>query len=74
VRPRGEYTLVIEGAAEREDEREDDADARDPLEEVLALAEAGLKPVAAVRRVAREHGVDGKELYRAWLAQRPTEE
>lgn len=62
--PRGEYVLVIEGAAEN-------AEAAPSLEDALALAErltaSGLSKKDAVKQAAKETGVSKNELYAAFV-------
>ena len=59
--PRGEYTIVIEGAPPAEP----DLDAA--LAEALRRIEGGENLAAAVRTVAAEHGVRRRQLYEAAL-------
>ena len=61
--PRGEFTLVIEGKAEK---------AKPQLTEVIELKLhemrlSGVTAKEAIARVAEETGLPKKELYRAWL-------
>jgi 16S rRNA (cytidine1402-2'-O)-methyltransferase len=57
VAPRGEFTLVIAGAAEHQ------PDLDDLLEEVAGFEAAGVSRSQAVRQVAGLHGVSRRELY-----------
>ena len=61
--PRGEFTLVIEGAREPEKPRL----TPDIENQLQALRRSGTAAKEAVARVAGESGVSKKELYRAWL-------
>jgi 16S rRNA (cytidine1402-2'-O)-methyltransferase len=61
--PRGEFTLVIEGAREPEKPRL----TPDIEKQLQALRRSGTAAKEAVARVAGESGVSKKELYRAWL-------
>jgi 16S rRNA (cytidine1402-2'-O)-methyltransferase len=61
--PRGEFTLVIEGAREPEKPRL----TPDIEKQLRALRHSGTAAKEAVARVAGESGVSKKELYRAWL-------
>ena len=61
--PRGEFTLVIEGAREPEKPRLTPEIER----QLQALRRSGTAAKEAVARVAGESGVSKKELYRAWL-------
>jgi 16S rRNA (cytidine1402-2'-O)-methyltransferase len=61
--PRGEFTLVIEGAREPEKPRL----TPDIEKQLQALRRSGTAAKEAVARMAGESGVSKKELYRAWL-------
>lgn len=61
--PRGEFTLVVAGAAGGAAE-ERDADAL--LPEVARLVSGGARPSEAIRRVARERGASRSRLYQEW--------
>jgi 16S rRNA (cytidine1402-2'-O)-methyltransferase len=63
--PRGEFTLVIEGAAEPTPASYDD-EALD--EELRSLKAQGLRAREAVRAVAERTGRPRSEVYRRWLA------
>ncbi len=63
ARPRGEFTLVIEGRAD-DDKPGLTADIERNL---LSLRLSGLKAKEAIARVAEETGLSKKELYRVWL-------
>jgi 16S rRNA (cytidine1402-2'-O)-methyltransferase len=63
--PRGEFTLVIEGASGRAQGDTLNQDAL--LQRLDALRRQGLPPKAAVKQVAQESGRPTRELYRLWL-------
>ncbi|MDQ3855607.1 MAG: 16S rRNA (cytidine(1402)-2'-O)-methyltransferase [Chloroflexota bacterium] len=65
TKPRGELTLVIQGAELAAPRRVEDA----PLAVVNELVTCGLKPATAVRKVARDRHLDSRELYREWHEQ-----
>jgi len=62
-KPRGEFTLIIEGKIEK--------DKPEPTEEVERrlhdLYLSGATAKEAIAQMARETGLSRKELYRAWL-------
>ena len=60
--PRGEFVLIVEGAAPLAPEAVSEADA---LEAVLALIGQGLSRKDAVRRVSEQTGIPKNELYNA---------
>lgn len=60
--PRGEFVLIVEGAAPKAPEAVSEADA---LEAVRALIEQGLSRKDAVRRVSEQTGIPKNELYNA---------
>ena len=61
--PRGEFTLVIEGAGEK-----DKPQLTEDIERQLhELRLSGVKAKEATARMAKETGLSKKELYRAWL-------
>ena len=62
--PRGEYVLVVEGAAEEVSEAVTEADA---LSLVKTLMERGLSKKDAVKQVAKETGISKNALYDAAL-------
>ena len=62
--PRGEFVLVVDGAAPREEEQ---ATLEDGLERVAALMEEGLSRKDAVKQAAGELGLSRNELYNAAL-------
>ncbi len=75
-RPRGEFTLVVEGAGTRAAASPGPADSEAPPARTweaartllrAALAE-GVAPFEAVRRTARATGLRRNEVYRLWLA------
>ena len=60
--PRGEFVLVVEGAAPREEER---ASLEEALEQVEALCGQGLSRKDAVKQTAKALGLSRNELYAA---------
>ena len=60
--PRGEFVLIVEGAAPKAPEAVSEADA---LAAVRALLEQGLSRKDAVRRVSEQTGIPKNELYNA---------
>ena len=60
--PRGEFVLIVEGAAPLAPEAVSEADA---LEAVRALIGQGLSRKDAVRRVSEQTGIPKNELYNA---------
>ena len=60
--PRGEFVLVVEGAAPREEER---ASLEEALEQVEALCGQGLSRKDAVKQTAKALGLSRSELYAA---------
>ncbi|MER3419753.1 MAG: 16S rRNA (cytidine(1402)-2'-O)-methyltransferase [Chloroflexota bacterium] len=65
--PRGEFTLVIQGASEPEPT----ADLAAALAEVGELVTAGSSARDAVTTAARRHGLPRRQLYEAWLKGHP---
>jgi 16S rRNA (cytidine1402-2'-O)-methyltransferase len=63
TKPRGEFTLVIEGKQEPEKPKL----TPDMEKKLQALRRSGVAAKEAVARVAGESGVSKKELYQAWL-------
>ncbi len=63
--PRGEFTLVIEGAGRTKPKSEEDAGVD---EQLLALKAQGMLARDAVREVVRRSGHPRHEVYRRWLA------
>jgi 16S rRNA (cytidine1402-2'-O)-methyltransferase len=63
IQPRGEFTLVIEGAS-GEDKPELTEDIRDRLK---SMRQSGFKAKEAVAQLAEETGLAKRELYRNWL-------
>ena len=67
--PRGEYVLIVEGAAEagiQKDERPSDADALSalsPAAHVLHYTDAGLSKMDAVKAAAKDRGMSKSEFY-----------
>ena len=57
---RGEYVLVVEGAAEKENP----LCRLSPREHVLAYMAEGMEKKEALKRAARDRGVSKSELYR----------
>ncbi len=68
--PRGEFTLIIEGAGEPNPKRKDDT-AVD--EQLRALKARGMRARDAVREVVKRSGLSHQEVYRRWLALRANE-
>lgn len=64
--PRGEFVLVVEGAAPR---GEEDYTLADGLERVNLLLEQGLSRKDAVKQAAKELGLSRNDLYAAALSQ-----
>ncbi|MFC1948861.1 16S rRNA (cytidine(1402)-2'-O)-methyltransferase [Chloroflexota bacterium] len=62
TQPRGEFTLVIEGRAEKKAELTEDIE-----KQLYGMRQSGVKAKEAIARVAGETGISKKELYRAWL-------
>ncbi|MFX4306807.1 rRNA (cytidine-2'-O-)-methyltransferase, partial [Exiguobacterium sp. A1_3_1] len=61
---RGEFVVLVEGSnEERPDAVIQDSD---PLEQIRRYIEEGEKPNAALKRVAKERGLDRQELYLAF--------
>ncbi len=63
TKPRGEFTLVIEGKKEREKPKLTPAIKK----QLREMRRSGTAAKEAIARVAGETGVSKKELYRAWL-------
>ena len=67
--PRGEYVLIVEGAAEagiQKDDRSSDADALSalsPAEHVSHYTDAGLSKMDAVKAAAKDRGMSKSEFY-----------
>jgi 16S rRNA (cytidine1402-2'-O)-methyltransferase len=66
-RPRGEFTLVIEGSTVPETD-EQPADEATILGRLRVLREEGQRGSAAARTVAKELGVPRSDVYQLWLA------
>ena len=64
--PKGEFVLVIEGAAQQQTQ----PDEREAIERALSLVESGLGASEAAKQVAMEYGVSKNMLYREILADR----
>jgi len=62
--PRGEFTLVIEGAGEAKPKPEDVPDVD---RELLDLKRRGVRAREAVREVAQRSGLSHRDVYRRWL-------
>ena len=60
--PRGEYVLVVEGAAKRE---KTTVSLEDAVAQVLALKEQGMRLKDAAKEVAEHTGISKNELYAA---------
>ena len=67
--PRGEFTLVVQGAAEERTTGEPEA----ALEHLKRLRDQGMRARDAVARVSQDIGLPRREVYRLWLtlARRP---
>jgi 16S rRNA (cytidine1402-2'-O)-methyltransferase len=63
TQPRGEFTLVIEGKADKEKPQLTEAIER----QLHSLRLSGITAKEAIARVAGETGLSKRELYRAWL-------
>lgn len=63
--PRGEFTLVIEGAAKQEDQQVDSSVADEQLRELRA---SGMRARDAVREVAQRTGIPHRTVYGRWIA------
>ncbi|HJW88557.1 MAG TPA: 16S rRNA (cytidine(1402)-2'-O)-methyltransferase [Dehalococcoidia bacterium] len=60
--PRGEFTLIVEGALQGKKELGPEVEA-----ELLRLRQEGLRAKEAVARLASKTGLPRREIYRAWL-------
>lgn len=69
--PKGEITLVLEGAAGGEAETADAADPETLAAEVAALQERGWSRPEALREVARRYGMRRRDVYRRLLEVAP---
>jgi 16S rRNA (cytidine1402-2'-O)-methyltransferase len=67
-RPRGEFTLVIEGSTTTAAAGEHPADEAAILERLRVLRAQGQRGSAAARTAARELGVPRSDVYQLWLA------
>jgi 16S rRNA (cytidine1402-2'-O)-methyltransferase len=65
AQPRGEFTLVVEGASPAEKKPAPGLEA-----ELLRLRQEGLRAKEAVARLVSETGLPRREVYRAWLRTR----
>ena len=65
--PRGEFTIVVEGTGETEQQKEGKADVG---ERMRALLDAGIKPAEAVQDVMRTAGITRREAYDLMLRAR----
>lgn len=61
---RGEFVVLVEGS--NEDRPDAVIQESDPLEQIRRYIEEGEKPNAALKRVAKERGLDRQELYLAF--------
>ncbi|HBS58457.1 MAG TPA: rRNA (cytidine-2'-O-)-methyltransferase, partial [Firmicutes bacterium] len=66
--PRGEFTLVIDGAAEEEIQKEDRAELPDPQDHVKQLMAEGVSKKEAIKKVAVIHNIPKREVYQRTLA------
>ncbi|HXG36148.1 MAG TPA: 16S rRNA (cytidine(1402)-2'-O)-methyltransferase [Dehalococcoidia bacterium] len=62
--PRGEFTLVIEGASDSAQAAPDEASLR---EDLLRLRAAGKSAREATAEVAKRYGLSRREVYRVWV-------
>jgi 16S rRNA (cytidine1402-2'-O)-methyltransferase len=65
--PRGEFTLIVEGAPQEKRELGPEVEA-----ELLRLRQEGLRAKEAVARLASKTSLPRRELYRAWLREKET--
>ena len=65
TQPRGEFTLVIGGSGDAEPSK--DVDEAQLIRELRALEQAAMPAKEAVPRVAREHNLSRRLVYRLWL-------
>ena len=65
--PRGEFTLVISGAAEEDIQKEDRAELPDLQEHVKQLIVEGVSKKEAIKRVAVIHNIPKREVYQRTL-------
>lgn len=66
--PRGEFTLVVAGAAEEEQQMEELAGLPDPLAHIQQLIMDGLTKKEAIKAVAAAHNMPKREVYQMVLA------
>ena len=64
-RPRGEFTLVIEGAVE--DKRSPDVQEREARELIARLKEEGIGAKQSVAQIVEKTGLSRRKAYRMWL-------
>ncbi len=62
--PRGEYVLIIEGAADDEGDTENPLNALSPEEHVRHYTDAGLPKMDAIKAAARDRGISKSEMYK----------
>jgi len=62
ARPRGEFTLVIEGKKEDKPQLTEDIE-----KQLISLRQSGATAKEVIARIAGETGLPRRELYRAWL-------
>ncbi|UCD08748.1 MAG: 16S rRNA (cytidine(1402)-2'-O)-methyltransferase [Dehalococcoidales bacterium] len=67
TKPRGEFTLIIEG----EKEKKGSQVTKDIENQLDKMRESGLSAREAIGRVSKETGLSRKELYRTWLKKKP---
>jgi 16S rRNA (cytidine1402-2'-O)-methyltransferase len=68
--PRGEFTIVLAPSEEQEAEPEPEEDTTNPIDPVARLQElkaTGIHAKAAIATVARETGLNRRQLYATWL-------
>ncbi len=64
--PRGEFVLVIEGFVEEKSEKSENT-LQNAVEQVMILAEKGMKPVEACKQIAKATDFSKSEIYTAYL-------
>lgn len=65
--PRGEFTLVVAGATEDEIQKEDRVLLPDPLVHMKQLLDEGLSKKEAMKKVAVDHNIPKREVYKMML-------
>lgn len=67
IDPRGEITIILEGRKPSEKLEEELKPAVDPIEAINTLVQAGQSKKEAIKQVAKETGVNRRELYEQML-------